>query len=390
MPPHSVLLMFHCSTNTGYAIGRLESVFHEAARALAQDDHRIHYVYSDNGGGAPAHLSGSTGEIAFCRYFTNDLTSLSQVGDLVRRRRVKAVLAFDLPLRAPILDAIRSGGRNAVVSYWGAPISSVYPWYLRPARKLQYLSALNRPDHFVFESEGMRRGALLGAAIPKSRTSVVELGVDCQAFRPAINTDESRYAHTQFEIPPDRKVVFFSGHMEPRKGVDVLLRACALLKESFGRSDFHLLLLGNTAEDEHRLRTAITSEQVAQHVTFGGYRNDVARIQRSAYVGVVASTGWDSFTMSSVELAATGVPLVVSDLPGLAEAVVPGDTGLRVTPGDAVQLANVLAELLDSPSVRDKLGAGARRRAEAEFGRQRQIDQLAATLNAEIARVAAR
>ena len=55
--------------------------------------------------------------------------------------------------------------------------------------------------------------------------------------------------------------------------------------------------------------------------------DDLSRIFPCCYAGVIASTGWDSFTVSSLEMASSGLPLVVSNLQGLSESIEADVTG---------------------------------------------------------------
>jgi glycosyltransferase involved in cell wall biosynthesis len=138
--------------------------------------------------------------------------------------------------------------------------------------------------------------------------------------------------------------------------------------------------LGNKDGEAEQFSNLYAGTPVATHVTFGGYRNDLHRIHRDVAIGAISSTGWDSFTMSAVELAASAVPLVVSDLPGLREAVVPDVTGIMVPAGNVDALASAIGRLADDASLRRQLGAAARERVLREFSRHRQIRQIAETM----------
>ena len=100
------------------------------------------------------------------------------------------------------------------------------------------------------------------------------------------------------------------------------------------------------------------------------------QIFQSAFCGVLPSSGWDSFTLSSVEMAATGLPIVASHLQGLAEAVRHEHTGLLFEPGSALALANALERLLDRPAFAAELGRNGRTRCERELSRDLQRTRL--------------
>jgi glycosyltransferase involved in cell wall biosynthesis len=58
---------------------------------------------------------------------------------------------------------------------------------------------------------------------------------------------------------------------------------------------------------------------------------------------------------------------VASDVGGIADIVVDGETGLLTRPGDAASIAGALVRLLDDDALRTRLGAAARRRMEEHF-----------------------
>lgn len=368
----STLLLFHCASRTGYAIETLERVFDRAARSGLQSGSRVHYAYSSITRGRPLHLDGVDSDITAVSY-SQASRSYQAFQDWVAARSITRVLAFDLPVSDSISAALRNAGVRRIVSYWGASISDVYPWYALPFRQLQYRLSVGRPDHFLFESEDMRMRGVSGAGIPIARTSIARIGVDTLRFSPG---GDPCYAHSVFGIPHDRRIVFFSGHMEQRKGVHILVSAFARMTSS-QRQGLHLLLAGNTTEDAIRLSEPLKESDAVDHVTFAGYRKDIPQLLRSASLGVIASTGWDSFTVSAVEMAATGLPLLVSDLPGLREAVVPGETGDLVPPGDVQALADSIVGLMSNEAKREAYGVAARARVIREFSEDHQVAAIA-------------
>jgi len=187
-------------------------------------------------------------------------------------------------------------------------------------------------------------------------------------------------------IPTDRHLIFYSGHFETRKGVGVLINALTVLVEKFGRKDVHLVLVGNRTGEEIPYRDMLLNSPAYDHVTFGGYRDDIARLHRGCAMGVIASTGWDSMTMSSVEMQSSGLPLIVSDLQGLPETIEQGVTGEVVPVGDSHQLAATVHQLLQDPSKLARMREAARTRAVALYDRTSQIQTLSAVVGQSWAR----
>src|SRR5690606_36169621 len=114
-----------------------------------------------------------------------------------------------------------------------------------------------------------------------------------------------RYAHETFGIPYDRRVVVYSGHMETRKGVHILVESFVRLAERDELSRLHLLILGNQPGQEEQFRDIYVGTRAEEHITFGGYIRELAGIFGSADIGAIASTGWLSFPRSAAEMAAS-------------------------------------------------------------------------------------
>jgi glycosyltransferase involved in cell wall biosynthesis len=375
---NGMLVFFHCPSNSGYAISRLERVFLEAARQVVGRDERIHFAYPSLSGGQPRFLPSS-----FDRVIEFDPTSksprqLANIERYVRDNRLTVGLGFDQPVRRPGYASLRGGGMRTFVSYWGAPMSSINSGVKLALKRLDALLARGGPDHYIFESQAMVRTAVEGRGLPQSRTSVTYLGVDPAVFRPP--DAPSWYAHDALRIPRDRAIVYYSGHMEERKGVHVLVKAFVHLVEARNMRNAHLVILGNRNGEERAFDSLYRGRVAEGFITFAGYRGDVEKLIPCAYLGAIASTGWDSFTMSSLEIAACGVPLIVSKLQGLEETVQEGRTGYTFPPGDHIALSDRIALLLSDPAHRAELGAASRQRIIRDFTIERQIESLATTI----------
>jgi glycosyltransferase involved in cell wall biosynthesis len=120
------------------------------------------------------------------------------------------------------------------------------------------------------------------------------------------------------------------------------------------RKDIHFLALGNKPGEELRFHE-MAPANVFEYITFGGYRDDIEKIFSSSYAGIIASSGWDSWPMSVIEMGASGLPLLVSRLQGLREFVVDEANGYGFEPGNSTQLAEKIELLVDNPSLADAM-----------------------------------
>jgi len=163
--------------------------------------------------------------------------------------------------------------------------------------------------------------------------------------------------------------------MEPRKGVAVIMGAANRLSESRDQDDWHIVLCGNKGDESRQYEQMLTAA-ARTRVTFAGYRSDLEILCRGCYAAMIMSTGWDSFPRTGMEVQASGLPLIVSDLRGISESVQDGVTGLILKAGDADALANAMGRLLEDRAWRDRLSRQARLRIEQEFTLNKQLSAL--------------
>lgn len=365
----SILVLLHCGSNVGYAIAPLERTFYQMALTLSRGDpSRVHFAYKHMERGPTPSMPANL------QYASGDLPAY------VSRHGIDTLFGFDQPPSRPFYAELRQAGIKRFVSYWGAPMGSVCHWPRRMMKRLGVVLG-DGPDHYIFESRGMAWLAIEGRGIPPSRTSVVHLGVDVEKYRP--DPTDAAYVYEQLGIPSDRRVFFYSGHFEPRKGVAVIMQAANRLT----RDDWHIVLCGNTG-DQAAPYASMLSERASGHVTFAGYRNDLDRLQRGCYAAVIASSGWDSFPRSGMEMQASGLPLICSDLIGLRESIVDGETGILFPVSDGDSLAHAMAGLLDQPRWRERMSRQARERVERRFSLEVQLSRLTAIMRGSGAKTA--
>ena len=148
------------------------------------------------------------------------------------------------------------------------------------------------------------------------------------------------------------------GRMIEIKGFDVLLRAFAIARRRVPELS---LELAGTGPLERQL-----SASAPDGVTFLGRMSDVAPCYERNSIVVVPSRG-EGFGLVALEAAERGRAAIVSDVGGLPEIVVQGETGLVVPPGDERALAESIVALSADPERVRAMGAAARRRAVEEF-----------------------
>lgn len=367
--PSCILVMISYDIDIGFAIGRLISAFYQMALRVTGNPARVHFSFGKVGGKRSAALPADFGNLLQFNYAQHSPADEERLVEYIETHDIDTIFALDMRVDAPCLKAARRSGVRRVVSYWGASMSSIVKWKW-PLKRLQVALTRAKPDLFIFESEAMRRRAVLGRGIAESCTAIVRTGVDTNRFRPVASQ-----VHERFGIPKHRRIIVFMGHLHERKGVQVLLRAAADLRS---RDDIHFLFLGNRPGEAEKLGP------VLGNVTFGGYHSDVPAILAGCYAGCIPSTGWDSYPMSSLEMQACGLPVIVSDLQGCPETI-DVDTGIVVPAGNHAALWDAIVGLVNDPAHRDRMSAAARARIERSLTTEHQVQNLVLSVSDPLA-----
>jgi glycosyltransferase involved in cell wall biosynthesis len=251
--------------------------------------------------------------------------------------------------------AARLTGRPAVCTFHHAagPLPRREAWKERLA--IESASRLGDAMVFVSRSSHDSHVARYGR---RPNWTVVHNGVDVGAFAP-----EPAPPPADLGIPSGAPVATIVGALRAPKGhADAVATWPTVLA---AHPEARLLIVGSGAE-EASLRAAVASEGLDGRVIFAGSRTDVPRILRASTLALLP-TRTEALPTALIEAAAAGRPSVASAIPGVAEVVEDGSTGLTVPVGDVPALARAVVGLLDDPELRARMGAAARQRAERCF-----------------------
>src|SRR5262249_36862376 len=155
-----------------------------------------------------------------------------------------------------------------------------------------------------------------------------------------------------FRIPHSAFRIACVGPLEPHKGFRDAIWALDILH--FLYDDLHLLVIGQ-GSDRPRLEEFARVAGVQDRVHFLGAQAEVAALLAEADLVWVPSHA-EGGVNAALEAMAAGRPVVAAQLPGLAEVVRDGETGLLFPPADRAGLARQTRRLLDDPELRCLLG----------------------------------
>lgn len=361
----SILVSFHTPSNAGYAMSPLEKMFFEVACKLFGGQHKVHFSFTDLSGGHPNSLPSDFINLIKIDRQTITHNECTSINKYIAEHNIQSALCFDLQVSSKFGALLRTSGVRKIVSYWGAPISGENSFLKLLYKRIEVGLNRNKPDLFIFESKAMQHLAIKGRGIPPGNTCVIPTGVNTDKFKP--DSTAKDYLLQQFNIPKNSNIAFYSGHMEERKGVKVIVEAAIDLIENRNLKNWYFIFCGNRPGEEQEYVNMLKGKKTENNIIFAGYRTDINKIMPGCDIGVVASTGWDSFPMSCLEMAASGLPLIVSSLQGLTETIEEGVTGLAFQPGKSTELADMIYKLDKDEALRKNYSIAARRRITCHY-----------------------
>lgn len=253
------------------------------------------------------------------------------------------------------IHGVAQGMRLAFVPKWPPLVVTVYGSDVIPreGRKPGRLSTL-------LAARVLRVAQVITAASPylasftderfphtAGKMVVVPFGVDSEVFKPP-----SRF-------PDGVPRIIFAKGMQSIYGLDVLLRAAALLAER--GASFEIVIAGPGDSEPYRQQAADLG--ITSRVRFLGQldHTELAPLLQEAAVFVMPTVVRESFGVAAIESLASGVPVVASRIGAIPDVVADGDTGLLFAPGNHEELAARIGTLLEQPELRSSMGSKGRK-----------------------------
>lgn len=248
------------------------------------------------------------------------------------------------------MDAIAGGIKGMVFE---AHQRLMFPWII------------SRADRILVSSKSYSDSSVLSNFKKiEDRIEIHPFGIDTKKFFPGTNPELKKTLNIPIGVP----VLIFVGGLDPAhhfKGLEGLFLA---LKE-INDLPWHLVIIGDgSLKDRYKDKTEKFGIKEKVHFAGNISDEDLPMYYQMADIHVFPSTcRAEAFGMVALEAAASGIPSIASNLPGVREVVLSGDTGLLVEPENINELKDAIHLLLESKELREKLGASARSNAILKF-----------------------
>lgn len=330
--------------------------------ALAGTEHKVYYLRLEQQGYASEDRSLPP-EVEMVDWaggrrpvsWKDGLHLLGSLKDIIRRVKPDVVQAGPIQ-RSAFLTAL-SGFHPLISMSWGYDLiqdarrNALWRWATR--------YTLRHSDVMVGDCNTIRQLAI-SHGMQDEHIITFPWGVDLEHFSPLTHSDplpgEGGGSQSSFLR------LLSTRNWEPIYGVDVIARAFVLAAGQL--PDLRLVMLGSGSQAPQLQRT-FSEAGLSDRVYFPGLvrHADLPRFYRGADLYVSASHS-DGTSISLLEAMACGLPLLLSDIPGNREWVVPGEQGWLFPDGDSSALAQAILEAARQRGSLGEMGRAARHLAE--------------------------
>ncbi len=201
-------------------------------------------------------------------------------------------------------------------------------------------------NHIICCSQYMHKEICSLFDIHPDAVTIIPNGVEPEQFYPLPE-------EPSLEIDPEEKVVFTLGRLVPEKGLWHLMNCFPMVLESIPEAR---LYIGGRGPQKNLLEQTAEELGIEDRVVFTGFLRDKQRnyIYNRASVAVFPSL-YEPFGIVALEAMATRTPVIVSDVGGLAEIVADKQTGLKVTSGTEIELAQAIISIFKDRNMTEQL-----------------------------------
>lgn len=296
------------------------------------------------------------------RYYTfNAFKKAVQLIEVIRREKIDVVQTFHIKSDFYGTLVARLAGVKIIISSKRDVGDLKSSWHFLLNRLVR-----NIPRKFIVVADAVGKVVVEKEKVSPDKISTIYNGVDIRKFN-APSPLERREARERLGLVDRNFVIGMVAWLRSEKNYNVFFDA--IEKVSNKIPDLKVLAVGGD-EDGYQLdyfRSYVKRAGTAEDVIFTGQVTDVRPLLKSFNVACLVPGGNEGFSNSIIEKMAMGLPLIVSNVGGNAEAVVDRYNGFVIPPNDVDKLAESILYLFEHPEEREKMGIRSAQRVRELF-----------------------
>ena len=314
----------------------------------------------------------------------SEISSMLRLARILRRIKPDVVQNFHTKpnIYAPI--AAKLAGIPLTVStvtglgYTFVERSGLGSYIARRLNIRMYWFANRLANQITFQNPDDMNLLRINGGLAKSKGRFIRggSGVDVSEYRPNTRDSvESQKLRRSLSIAPDAFIVMFVGRLQTDKGLFEFVQAASILRKE--RRDIVFVMVGAPDPGNKRslLNSTLSKWKSEKNVIFTGRREDVPNLMATSNIIVTPTFYREGLPRTLLEGAATGLPLIGTNMPGVREAIYDGVNGTLIPAQDSVALAQAIEELANDPKKCERYGKASLERAKTEFDHRRVIGE---------------
>lgn len=246
-----------------------------------------------------------------------------------------------------------SGVKKYILSVWGSDIYDFPKKSILHRGLLKY--SLKKAALLFSTSHAMAEEA---SQYTDKEFIITPFGVDMDLFSPSKRTRTN----------DEPLVVGTVKTLSDLYGIEYILRAIALIKEEYPEIAILARIAGD-GPDADKYKMLVEELHIGGSVEFLGRitQEEAARVWADMDIAIIPSTRYESFGVAAVEAQASCTPVIISDVGGLMETTVPGESSIVVKKKNADAIADAILWLMKSPATRRQMAMAGRRYVVKEY-----------------------
>ncbi|MBA7599967.1 Phosphatidyl-myo-inositol mannosyltransferase [subsurface metagenome] len=205
-------------------------------------------------------------------------------------------------------------------------------------------------DKFIAVSNFTKRRIIETYKVPSDKIEVVYNGIDLNGY--TFTKEELKETKKQFNLT-EKPIILFVGRVDdPRKGLDLLLKASKKVLKKF---DAKLLVVGK--EDQSKARRLANSLGISKNVVFTGFVDEVTLKKCYVLCDIyVCPSRLEGFGLTILEAMAAGKPIVATNVGAIPEIITNGENGILIKSDKTIGLAEALSIYLQDKKLAEGVG----------------------------------
>jgi glycosyltransferase involved in cell wall biosynthesis len=307
-------------------------------------------------------------------HFTGDLTTSLRLAAMIRQYRPALIVTHEYKSNLYGYVASRITGVPHLVHFHGVTAEDV---------KVRLYNAIDRwvlkRSTGIITVSNETKAKLCGLGIAESRIEVVfnavsESALDAKPFQ--------KNAEFASSVP----LAVCAARFSHEKGIDLLVEAAALLKET---GDALNVLIYGAGPEEERIRSLIRDRNLEGRIKLAGFVPDLRGVFGAMDFLVIPSRS-EGFPLVLLEAWAQGAPVVATPVGGLPNLIDDNGNGILARSTDAASLAEAIRRALATTDFRSRCGSAGRRLVQEKYNFERQVQLLEETYDRIVSETAVR